>query len=99
MQVVVTEVCASLIFPCADGLAANPAVANTTSRVVVQPRMIAFPVPSPATIDDGGGALNRPGWLEKRDPDLCLGRVGAQGSRFNTAGSTKHWMRWRNTQL
>jgi hypothetical protein len=40
MQVVVTELCASLIFSCAAALAANPAIANAANRVV-QPRMIA----------------------------------------------------------
>jgi hypothetical protein len=30
MQVVVTELCASLIFPWADALTANPAIANAT---------------------------------------------------------------------
>ncbi len=39
MQVVVTELCASLIFPWADALAANPAIDNAAKNRMVSPRM------------------------------------------------------------
>jgi hypothetical protein len=60
MQVVVTELCASLIFPWADALAADPAIANMASRMV-QPRMIASLCRKRLpTIDDVGAAVQDP---------------------------------------
>lgn len=60
MQVVVKELCTSLIFPWADALAANPAIANAASGMV-HPRVSASLFQAFGKIEEGGGALNRPG--------------------------------------
>jgi hypothetical protein len=52
MQVVVTELCASLIFPWADALTANPAIANATVHKITpaMPRGCMMPLPYVGTI-------------------------------------------------
>jgi len=49
MQVVVAEFCASLIFPWADALAANPTINNAAKNRLVSPRMNTAPLMFPLT--------------------------------------------------
>jgi hypothetical protein len=88
MQVVAAEFCASLIFPGADALAANPMIDNAEKNRMVSPRMNTPPLLFPLTrnIQDSRASASLP--LASR-VDAHTSRLSLRSSFFGRSSGSR----------